>query len=86
MPRLYPALVLAQRFRLRALRGCWGALGDGVRRVSMQGLRRQHIADGRYRVPGHPQAVAHVVSCDVVYNQPEEWHERSGSVARTWLG
>ena len=56
----------------------------GARRVSMQGLRRQHVADGGYGVPGHPQAVAHMVSGDVVHHQPEEWHERSGSCSEHW--
>lgn len=52
----------------------------------MQGLRRQYVADGGYRAPRYPQAVAYVVSCDVVHHQPEEWHERLGAAAGAWLG
>lgn len=79
-------LVLAEQVRLRALRGCRGVLGDCARRVSMQGLRQQHVADGGHGVPRHPHAVVHIVSGNVVHHQPEEWHERHWAAARTGLG
>src|ERR1019366_5063773 len=58
-----------------------GALDNGARGISMQGVPWQHVADGRHSVPGHPQAVADMVPCDVVHHQSEEWRQRPGLAA-----
>src|ERR1019366_2135756 len=81
LSRLHPPLAVARRIRLRVLRGYRGALGNGARGISMQGLPWQHVADGRHSVPGHPQAVADMVPCDVVHHQSEEWRRRPGLAA-----
>src|SRR5271166_5235962 len=45
------------------------------------GLPWQHVADSRHGVPGHPQAIADLVPCDVVHHQSEEWRQRPGLAA-----
>lgn len=56
-------------------------MGDGVRRIDVQGVPYGDVAARWYGVPGHPQAVADVVAGPVVRDQPEEWRTRSGLAA-----
>ena len=45
-------------------------------------MQRGNLVDRRHGVPRHPQAVADVVSGDVVCDQPEERRERSSGLQR----
>ena len=56
-----------------ALRVCRGAMGDSARCPHMQDVQYGNIADRWHGVPGHPQAAAHMVPCNMVHHQPEEW-------------
>src|SRR5664279_3199381 len=95
MPRIYPALALAGRLHMPALRVDRQAVGDVARVAALPWLPGADVADGRDNVSGHPQAVANVVHGDVVRHQPKERRQRSGlqrvlglssyETAWTWL-
>jgi hypothetical protein len=52
---------------------------DGARHlVPVFELRLSDLSDGRHRVPGHSEASLHLVSGDVVCDQPEERRQRTG--------
>ena len=86
LPRLRSTPALARRVRLPSVRRGRGTLGDGAGRAHVYGVQRGNLADSRHGVPGHPQAVADVVSGDVVHHQPEERGERLGPAASAGPG
>jgi len=81
-----PTASLANRLCLSPLRGGRRARDNVAQPTMLSSLRPAGIADGWDCIAGHAQAVADVVSCHVVYHQPEERRQRAGPAAGAWLG
>jgi hypothetical protein len=72
MQGVYPAPAVAGGLRVSSLRGDRGTLDDVRWIAAVPELPWAYVPDGRHSFPGHAQAVADVVSRDVVRDQPEE--------------
>jgi hypothetical protein len=65
---------------MSALQGSQGG-GGPCHVVPVQRLPAPDLGHGGYDFPGHTEAVGDVVSCHVVFNQPEERRQRTGLAA-----
>ena len=59
----------------------WQGVGGSCHLVPVFELRLSDLGDGWHRVPGHTEASLHLVSGDVVCDQPEERCQRTGLAA-----
>ena len=71
---------LARRFSMFAVQRSQGCL-DPCHRVPVLRLPAPDLGHGGYDFPRHAEAAGDVVSCDVVYDQPEERCQRIGLAA-----
>ena len=86
MREVCPPASMAGRLCLSPLRADRGTLDDVRWIITVSELSWADIPDGWYRVPGYTQAVADVVSRDVVRNRPEERRQRPGLAAGAGTG
>ena len=78
-------IAVAGGVSMSALR-MWQGVGGSCHLVPVFELRLSDLGDGWHRVPGHAEASRHLVSGDVVCDQPEERRQRTGLAASPRTG
>jgi len=85
LPRVPVPVAVAGRLPVPAVWTCEG-LAAHTRADPVRGVCPADLGDGGHDLPGHPQATAAVVSCDLVRHQPEDRGECAGAAASAGVG
>jgi hypothetical protein len=56
----------------------WQGAGECLPRCSSARVALSDVSDGWHRVAGYAEVSRHLVPCNVVCDQPEEWRQRTG--------